>query len=209
MQAQTPEKAAAVASGSNPNAEHRLIHQSRPGDEQALDVLLEQHRPRLVAFCCRFVCPPQADGQDAAQEAIVRAATYRGAFRGEAEFSTWLGRIGVNACYDLLRRRERQGQNARSLTGAWSSSEEIGAAVPEPASPAPGPEQRAQDALLLQALRQRLDERSWQILVFSRDMGMTSPEIADLLDISAGRVRQILGHIRKVSQALWQEWNPQ
>lgn len=207
MEAQTLEKTAAVASGSNPTADLRLIHESRRGGEQALGVLLEQHRPRLVAFCCRFVCPPQADGQDAAQEAIVRAATYQGAFRGEAEFSTWLGRIGVNACYDLLRRRKHQGQNARSFSGASSSEE--GGAVPEPASPAPGPDQRAQDALLLQALRQRLDERSWQILVFSKDVGMASPEIADLLGISAGRVRQILGHIRKVSQALWQEWNPQ
>jgi len=29
-------------------------------------------------------------------------------FRGEAAFTTWLHRIGVNACYDALRRKKRR-----------------------------------------------------------------------------------------------------
>ena len=47
------------------------------------------------------------DAKDASQEAFMNAYRALGRFRGGAKFSTWLYRIVVNECHDLVRRRAR------------------------------------------------------------------------------------------------------
>jgi RNA polymerase sigma-70 factor (ECF subfamily) len=50
----------------------------------------------------------EEDARDAAQEAFLTALRKLSSFRGEAAFTTWMHRVTVNACYDLLRKRQRQ-----------------------------------------------------------------------------------------------------
>ena len=50
----------------------------------------------------------EEDARDATQEAFLTALRKLSSFRGEAAFTTWLHRVTVNACYDLLRKRQRQ-----------------------------------------------------------------------------------------------------
>jgi RNA polymerase sigma-70 factor (ECF subfamily) len=50
----------------------------------------------------------EEDARDAAQDAFLTALRKLSSFRGEAAFTTWLHRVTVNACYDLLRKRQRQ-----------------------------------------------------------------------------------------------------
>jgi RNA polymerase sigma-70 factor (ECF subfamily) len=185
-----------------------LIEKSRRGDGPALGVLLDRHRRHLTAFCCRLVCPPESDAEDAAQEALLRAGAHLPAFRAEAQFSTWLYRIAVNVCHDLLRRRSRRNETADLSSGPPRQEAGCNTAAASLHCPEPGPAERAEARALLDTLRGRLDARSWQVLVFSRDYGLSSPEIARLFGISEGRVRQILGKVRKVSDAVWNEWNP-
>ncbi len=47
------------------------------------------------------------DALDATQDAFLSALKQAAKFRGESAFSTWLYRIGVNACNDLLRKKRR------------------------------------------------------------------------------------------------------
>ena len=71
---------------------------ARPG---AFDVLVARHRRSVYQLCYRFV-GNQEDANDLSQEVFLRA--YRGLsrFRGNAALSTWLYRIGVNACLNHL-----------------------------------------------------------------------------------------------------------
>ena len=48
------------------------------------------------------------DAADAAQDAFMTALRKLEGFRGDAAFTTWMHRVTVNACYDLLRKRRRQ-----------------------------------------------------------------------------------------------------
>ena len=49
----------------------------------------------------------EADREDAVQEAICRAWERRNSLKNPRYFQTWLIRILINACYDVLRDRKR------------------------------------------------------------------------------------------------------
>ncbi len=49
----------------------------------------------------------RADALDATQDTFVRAFRNASKFRGDSAFGTWLYRIGLNCCHDLLRKRKR------------------------------------------------------------------------------------------------------
>ncbi len=85
-----------------PDAE--LLRRHVSGDQAAFGVLFSRHRERLWAVAMRTL----GDGDDAAdalQDAMISAFRRAGSFRGDSAVTTWLHRIVVNACLDLLRRR--------------------------------------------------------------------------------------------------------
>ena len=82
-----------------------LLSAHLAGDADAFGELVRRHRDRLWAVALRTLGNPD-DAADAVQNALVSA--YRGAasYRGDAAVTTWLHRIVVNACLDLLRRQK-------------------------------------------------------------------------------------------------------
>ena len=81
-----------------------LLARHVSGDPDAFGELVTRHRDRLWAVALRTLGNPE-DAADALQDALLSA--YRGAagFRGSSAVTTWLHRIVVNACLDLVRRR--------------------------------------------------------------------------------------------------------
>jgi RNA polymerase sigma-70 factor, ECF subfamily len=75
------------------------------GDPDAFAELVRRHRDRLWAVAVRTLGDPD-DAADAVQNALVSAFRNAGSYRGEAAVTTWLHRIVVNACLDLVRRRK-------------------------------------------------------------------------------------------------------
>jgi RNA polymerase sigma-70 factor (ECF subfamily) len=71
------------------------------GRRDAFDVIVDRHRRQIYQLCFRFVGNHE-DASDLAQDVFVRA--YRGlrGFKGNASFSTWLYRIGVNVCLNRV-----------------------------------------------------------------------------------------------------------
>src|SRR6266700_8013528 len=80
-----------------------LIAAHLRGDAAAFGVLVTRHRDRAWAVALRTLGNPE-DAADAVQEAFVKAYRTVASFRGDALFTTWLLRIVVNACIDLVRR---------------------------------------------------------------------------------------------------------
>ena len=75
------------------------------GDAEAFGVLFNRHRDRLWAVALRTTGNPE-DAADALQEALISAFKRADSFRGEAQVTTWLHRIVVNASLDRLRRNK-------------------------------------------------------------------------------------------------------
>ena len=74
------------------------------GDPDAFGILFARHRDRLWAVAVRTLGDAD-DAADALQDAMISAFRGAGSFRGDSAVTTWLHRIVVNACLDLLRRR--------------------------------------------------------------------------------------------------------
>ena len=74
------------------------------GDERAFTELMSRHESRIFALAYRMT-GDRADALEATQETFIVAFRRASTFRGEASFGTWLYRIGVNACKDLLRKK--------------------------------------------------------------------------------------------------------
>ncbi|HEX2895838.1 MAG TPA: RNA polymerase sigma factor SigM [Marmoricola sp.] len=82
-----------------------LLEAHRTGDPDAFGVLFTRHRDRLWAVALRTTGNPE-DAADALQEAMISAFRRAASFRGDAQVTTWLHRIVVNACLDRLRRNK-------------------------------------------------------------------------------------------------------
>ena len=87
--------------------EWELIQRVLGGQHEAFRELV---RPceRAVFMATQAILKNEADAEDAAQEAILKAFTNLPKFRGDSKFSTWLVRIATNESLMKLRKERRQ-----------------------------------------------------------------------------------------------------
>jgi RNA polymerase sigma-70 factor, ECF subfamily len=87
--------------------ESELIQRVLGGQHEAFRELV---RPceRAVFMATQAILKNEADAEDAAQEAILKAFTNLARFRGDSKFSTWLVRIATNEALTKLRKERRQ-----------------------------------------------------------------------------------------------------
>lgn len=90
-----------------PPQDDELVRRFLAGDAPSFTDLVERHRDRVYGVCLRVIGNAE-DAADAAQETFVTVFRKLDQFRGDAQFTTWLHRVTVNTCYDLLRKRRRQ-----------------------------------------------------------------------------------------------------
>src|SRR5437870_7824341 len=94
----------ATAGGDEGPPDHELVQRFKSGREDAFVALMARHERRVYNLAYRMLGKAE-DARDATQDAFLSCYRHLERFRGDAAFSTWLHRIAVNACYDLLRRR--------------------------------------------------------------------------------------------------------
>ncbi|MEX0984839.1 MAG: sigma-70 family RNA polymerase sigma factor [Actinomycetota bacterium] len=92
---------------SEPAPDDELVRRYLAGDAGAFSTLMQRHQQRVYSVCLR-VLGNRDDAADAVQDAFLSALRKLGQFRGDSLFTTWLYRVAVNACYDILRKRRRQ-----------------------------------------------------------------------------------------------------
>ena len=124
----------------------------------------------------------EEDARDAAQDAFLTALRKLSSFRGEAAFTTWMHRVTVNACYDLLRKRRRQPMLERG-------DEEL----PAP-QPTPRPD-HADDVVLsidVQRALMQVPEDFRAVMVLHDVQDLPQDEVAAILGIAIGTVKSRL-----------------
>ncbi len=88
-------------------AECGLISRVCDGDYEAFHALVCPYE-RAIYFAAKSVLQNDADAEEAAQEAVLKAFTHIRSFRGESKFSTWLIQITINEARMKLRKDHRQ-----------------------------------------------------------------------------------------------------
>lgn len=169
---------------------------SRRHREQAFRGLVERYESQVYRVCYRQL-GNHADAQDAAQNAFVAVARKADQFRATSAFSTWLYRIAVNACHDLVRYEAR-----RPHTPVEDVARAGGTRHEELADPVAG---RALATDVERALM-RLDPLSRTIVVLCAVEGHPYAEVAATLDMAVGTVKSRVFRARaKLAELLDEE----
>jgi RNA polymerase sigma-70 factor (ECF subfamily) len=157
--------------------DEQLVRRFLEGDVAAFTSLVRRHEARIYHLCLRILSDPD-DAADAAQDAFLTALRKLDQFRGEAAFTTWMHRVAVNACYDILRKRKR----TPMLRVVDEDDAEAGPPHPDHADRVAG---SADAAAALAAI----PEEFRVALVLADVQDLAYDEIARILDVPVGTVK--------------------
>jgi RNA polymerase sigma factor (sigma-70 family) len=91
--------------GNRPGDDRDLVRRAQHGDKEAFEVLVTRHQGRVFAVA-GGILRSREDVEDIAQQVFLKAYFSLKRFDQRAAFSTWLYKITVNECWDLLRKRK-------------------------------------------------------------------------------------------------------
>jgi len=174
--------------------ERQLIRRAKKGDKVAFEVLVQRHQHRVFAVA-RGILKRQEDVEDIAQQVFVKAYFSLKRFDQRAAFSTWLYKITVNECWDLLRKRK-----ARPLIYEADFSEEQSrqfSATEQRSDSGPDTSERLAMRQRLDNMLDQLDERDRAMLVLKEVEGFSVEEIAETLSLNANTVKVRLFRARR------------
>lgn len=87
--------------------EQDLLAECRNGSRRAFEQLYRANQKRVFSVALNFFGGRRELAEDVTQQVFLKIFAKLGEFRREAEFTTWLYRITVNACLDEQRRQRR------------------------------------------------------------------------------------------------------
>jgi RNA polymerase sigma-70 factor, ECF subfamily len=173
-------------------ADETLVARAAAGSRPAFDELVRRHQGR-VRTLARLMTGDEADADDLAQDAFVRAYRSIGRFRGECAFTTWLHRIAINVVKSHLARRGR-----RRVEGTDPGSSGDGRDDPIEAVAAAGDVEA--DLVRRQIIERALESLpgEWRLLVTLRDVqGLSYQEIAEVTGLRQGTVESGIFRARR------------
>jgi RNA polymerase sigma-70 factor (ECF subfamily) len=175
-----------------------LVHRLKAGDEEAYALLVRTLGGRMLAVARRFL-EDEDLARDAVQDAFLSAFRSMRTFDGDAQLSTWLHRIVVNAALMKLRtRRRKPEQSIEPLLPAFAEDGY------HAARPVVAWTDSAEDALLTRETRARVRAaiaslpETYRTVLLLRDIEeRPTRESADLLGISENALKLRLHRARQ------------
>lgn len=101
--------------------DERLIEMVLSGDDEAFSELVRRHKRKVFTIVSRHA-RDNGELDDVCQEIVIKVYQNLKKYRRAAPFEHWLSKIAVNACYDMLRRRGRAGDEVPFEDVAFSLS---------------------------------------------------------------------------------------
>lgn len=174
--------------------EKTLIQQLKNGDEQAFNELVEQYSKKLYYLCLKML-QNASDAEDTVQTIFLKAYTNISRFEEKSSISTWLYRIGVNVCTDILRKRKKDVKT--SLYSVNSDEEEFVIDIPdEKENVEESVLQKERKEALYQAIAS-LKPKQKQFIVLREIENLSYEEIAEIMKLNVGTVKSGINRARK------------
>ena len=177
-----------------PNDDRELVRRAQKEDKEAFELLVERHKSRVFAVA-GGILRNREDVEDVAQQVFLKAYFSLKRFDQRAAFSTWLYKITVNECWDVLRKRK-----VRPLVFEAELSEEQAQkyrAAEDVQDGTPDISERLEKREELDRLLECLDERDRLMLVLKEVRGFSVEEIAAILEINGNTVKVRLFRARQ------------
>jgi RNA polymerase sigma-70 factor (ECF subfamily) len=172
------------------------------GDPQGFEELVRRCGPRMLATARRML-RSEEDAEDAVQEAFLSAFKGMDGFAGEAQLSTWLHRIVVNAALMKLRgKRRRPEASIEDLLPRFDDRGEW--LEPQSRWSAPGEEilERRESRELVRRAIDRLPLSYRRVLLLRDIEDLDTEEAAAVLGISPNAVKVRLHRARQALRTL-------
>src|SRR5215813_10931536 len=181
--------------GRKPASEDReLVRRAQAQDKEAFEELVRRHQHRVFAVA-GGILRRREDAEDIAQQVFVKAYFSLRRFDQRAAFSTWLYKITVNECWDLLRKRK-----VRPLVYESDLSEEQArqfGSTDQRVSDEPDASERLVAREQVEKLLEGLDARDRTMLILKEVEGFAVEEIAEVLGLNANTVKVRLFRARR------------
>ena len=174
--------------------DRELVRRAQQEDQEAFEELVRRHQHRVFAVA-GGILRRREDVEDIAQQVFVKAYFSLKRFDQRAAFSTWLYKITVNECWDLLRKKK-----VRPLVYESDLSEEQARQVisaEEKDGGGPDISDRLEARERVERLLDGLDERDRLMLILKEVEGFAVEEIAQVLDLNANTVKVRLFRARR------------
>jgi RNA polymerase sigma factor (sigma-70 family) len=164
--------------------DEELVRRVGQGDPAAIQAMVARKLPRMLALAQRML-GDAAEAEDVAQEAMLRAWKQAPRWKpGQARFDTWLHRVGLNLCYDRLRRRREVPTEA----------------PPDRPDDGPMPDRglmAADVGTRVNAALAHLPDRQREAVVLCHYQELTNIEAAALMEISVDALESLLSRGRR------------
>lgn len=148
-----------------------LVEACKRGNLRAFERLYQVHASRMKSLAFHLL-GSHADAEDTVQEAFLKIYRSIRSFEGNASISTWMHRILINCCYDVMRKQQRLAEK-------------------------PPPSQFGADTKLplkiaLKNALESLNERQRLVFLMFEVEGLKHSEIAAILEVPEGTSRSWL-----------------
>lgn len=186
-----------VDGGTRATTDSDLVARAAAGDGAAFQLLVERHRAMVYRLAWQFA-GNHYDAEDIAQDVFIKVYRSLDRFRYDAQLTSWLYRIVMNACIDHKRRQSPAG---------WAPfTEEAELQMVNTPTEGPGPEDQAYGGQLgevLQAEIARLPPGQRLVFTMRHHEGLKLSEIATGLGLAEGTVkRQLHAAVHRLRAAL-------
>ncbi|HAV64154.1 MAG TPA: RNA polymerase subunit sigma-24 [Verrucomicrobiales bacterium] len=183
--------------------DEQLVKLAKRGDTLAYEELVARHRDKVYARAFSMM-RNEEDAFDLSQEAWIKGWQRLKQFQGDSSFATWMTRIVINLCLDLMRKQKRQRSESIENLAEESGGVERQMPVDDP-NPTEGLERAELRKRIDQAMTQ-LSEAHRTVLILHEFEELEYKAIAKRMKCSLGTVMSRLFYARRRMAALMAGW---
>jgi RNA polymerase sigma-70 factor (ECF subfamily) len=171
-------------------SDEQIVERIAAGQTALFEVLMRRHNERLYR-AARAIIRDESEAEDVMQQAYVNAYSHLQQFDGPSQFSTWLTRIAIHEALARARRRGRytdmdsEHPSTLSLAASMATSLDLERLAYS----------QELGALMASAI-DRLPDGAREVFVLRKVEGMSTGEVAAVLDVSEAVVKTRLSRAR-------------
>ena len=184
--------------------EKQLIQKAKTGDESSFESLILGCQNKAYNIALRYL-RNEDDALDALQESFIKIFRHLNSFKEDSRFDTWVYRIVVNTCNDMLRKNSNQ-----KITDSIFKTEDEKETVIEIPDSTGSPEEvydKKEKSEHLKHCLEKLNHDQKEIIILRDIHGFSYDEISEILECSVGTVKSRINRSRLRLREILMEQN--